>query len=136
MASSSYYYDLYKTKKAEVSKYEDYIDDLQDIYNNFSNYLNDKISNVNNEIDDLESDMAKAVRYNSVFTAVVNNLDDEKQPYLSSDSYLSKAKTELSEEITSLKSKKNTAEDKRDYYYTKYQEAKAEEPSFLESLFG
>lgn len=137
MASSSYYYELYKKYKKLAKEYGDNIKDLQKINNTVSDDLYSKIQSVNNELDNLKEDLVKSVRHNSDFSKTTNSLPSKKEKGVSSDNNMRNVTNELSDEISELNRKKNDAEDDRDYYYRRYQEKKQEErEAFLKSLTG
>lgn len=127
MASSGYYYNLYKQKKNVAKSYEDDISDLRKALNNLTDTMNDEIRAVNNELEDLKSDLNKAVRHNAKFTSRANAVTSEKEKAVTADPNLSVAVRELEEEISRLNGLKTTAINDRDYYYRKYKEKKEEE---------
>lgn len=131
MASSSYYYNLYKQKKNAVRSYDDDIGDLRKALNNLTDTMNDEIRAVNNELEDLKSDLNKAIRHNAKFTSRANAVTSEKEKAVTADSNLSVAVRELEEEISRLGRLRTTAINDRDYYYRKYKEKKEEEQSEL-----
>ncbi len=137
MASSSYYYDLYKKYKKLAKEYEDNLDDLRKINNKISDDLYSKIQAVNNEIDNLKEDLVKSVRHNSDFSKTTNSLQSKKEKGVTADSQMRTVSNELGEEIRDLEKKKNDAEDDRDYYYQLYKQKKQEEyEAFIKSLTG
>ena len=127
MASSSYWYNLYKNRRDLVKKYEKCIAELNKVLSNLQDNLWDEIRNVNNEIDDLKEDLNKAIRHNSKFTSRANSLGSEKEKAASADTALRTTINELDNEISRLNSLKNTAISERDDYYRKYETAKEEE---------
>lgn len=136
MASSSYYYSLYRQKKNAVKSYDDDIGDLQKALNNLTDTMGDEIRAVNNELEDLKSDLNKAIRHNSKFTSRANAVTAEKEKTVTADSNLNVAVRELEEEISRLSGLKTTAINDRDYYYRKYKEKKEEERrEFLDKIF-
>ena len=54
MASSSYYYNLYKQKKNAVKSYDGDLKDLQKALDNLTDTMYDEIRNINNELEDLK----------------------------------------------------------------------------------
>ena len=137
MANSSYYYDAYKREKRKVKDYQENLSELKDIRYNLRNTLTDEIRSVNTEIDDLRSDLKESVRHNSKFTSHVGDIYDEREKYVSSDSYLSTAIGELDDEITRINNLKDEAESDRDYYYRKYEQKKEEEyQAWLRTLYN
>ena len=135
MADSSYYYKKYKEKKQEAKDLGDNIQDIKTIKDNLTDDMYDEIRKVNNEIDDLMDDLEKGVRENSVFTRNKNDLQKKKEKAVTADQELSKCVQELEEEIQRLRQKKEQAEERRDYYYQKYQDAKdAERQALMESV--
>lgn len=136
MASSSYYYNLYKQKKSAVKSYDDDIGDLRKALNNLTDTMNDEIRAVNNELEDLKSDLNKAIRHNAKFTSRANVVTSEKEKAVTADPNLSVAVRELEEEISRLSGLRTTAINDRDYYYRKYKEKKEEERrELLDKIF-
>lgn len=136
MASSSYYHNLYKQKKNVAKSYEDDIGDLRKALNNLTDTMNDEIRAVNNELEDLKSDLNKAIRHNSKFTSRANAVTSEKEKAVTADPNLSVAVRELEEEISRLSGLRTTAINDRDYYYRKYKEKKEEERrELLDKIF-
>lgn len=136
MANSSYYYNLYKQKKNAVKSYEDDIDDLRKALSNLTDTMGDEIRAVNNELEDLKSDLNKAIRHNAKFTSRANAVTSEKEKTVTADPHLSVAVRELEEEISRLNGLKTTAINDRDYYYRKYKEKKEEERrELLDKIF-
>lgn len=127
MASSSYWYNLYKGKRDLVKKYEGRIKELKTVLSNLQDNLWDEIRAVNNEIDDLKEDLNKGVRHNARFTSRANSLGSEKEKAASADTALRTSINEVDSEITRLTSLKNGAVTERDDYYRKYETAKEEE---------
>ena len=127
MASSSYYYNLYKQKKSAVKSYDDDISDLNNALNNLNDSMNDEIRAVNNELEDLKSDLNKAIRHNSIFTSRANSVTFEKEKVVTADPNLSVAVRELEEEISRLGGLRTTAVNDREFYYRRYKEKKEEE---------
>lgn len=131
MATSSYYYNLYKQKNTSVNSYEGDLKDLRKALNNLSNTMSDEIRAVNNELDDLKSDLNKSIRHNSSFTSRANSVISEKEKTVTADPNLSVAIRGLEDEISRVNGLKNTAINDRDYYYRKYTEKKEEERQAL-----
>ena len=127
MASSNYYYNLYKQKKNAVKSYDDDIEDLRKALSNLTDTMSDEIRAVNNELEDLKSDLNKAIRHNAKFTSRANAVTAEKEKVVTADPNLSVAVRELEEEISRLSGLRTTAINDRDYYYRKYKEKKEEE---------
>ena len=127
MASSSYYYNLYKQKKNDVKSYEGDLKDIQKALDNLTDTMNDEIRAINNELEDLKSDLNKSVRHNSTFTSRANTVTTEKEKTVTADSHLSIAIRELQEEISRLNSLRLQAITDRDDYYQKYKDKKEEE---------
>ncbi|MFS0675154.1 hypothetical protein [Ornithinibacillus sp. 179-J 7C1 HS] len=137
MASSSYYYNLYRKKKNEVDDYEDNIRDLRRILNHLNYDLYDEIWDVNFEYEDLTHDLKKGVRHNSYFTSQANTHLNKKEKNVSQDYDLSRTQDGLEDEISRLNQLLTQAIANRDYYYSKYKEKQAEERAeFLRNLFG
>lgn len=136
MASSSYYYNLYKQKKNAVKSYDGDLKDLQKALDNLTDTMYDEIRAVNNELDDLKSDLNKAIRHNAKFTSRANAVTSEKEKAVTADPHLSVAVRELEEEISRLSGLRTTAINDRDYYYRKYEEKKEEERrELLDKIF-
>lgn len=136
MASSSYYYNLYKQKKSAVKSYDDDIGDLRKAMSNLTDTMSDEIRAVNNELEDLKSDLNKAIRHNAKFTSQANAVTAEKEKAVTADSNLSVTVRELEEEISRLSGLRTTAINDRDYYYRKYKEKKEEERrELLDKIF-
>jgi len=127
MPDSSYYNDLYNQNKNAVKSYGSNIDKLQKILDNLNDKMSDKIRNVNNEFDDLKSDMNNAIRHNSAFTTCANTITDEKEKGVTADYDLGAAVDELEAEITRIGGLKSQAESDRDYYNQKYKDKRDEE---------
>ncbi len=136
MASSSYYYNLYKQKKNAVKSYDDDIDDLRKALSNLTDTMNDEIRAVNNELEDLKADLNKSIRHNSKFTSRANAVTSEKEKAVTADPNLSVAVRELEEEISRLNGLRTTAINDREYYYQKYKGKKEEERrELLDKIF-
>ena len=136
MASSSYYYNLYKQKKNAVKSYDDDIDDLRKALSNLTDTMNDEIRAVNNELEDLKADLNKSIRHNSKFTSRANAVTSEKEKAVTADTNLSVAVRELEEEISRLNGIRTTAINDREYYYQKYKGKKEEERrELLDKIF-
>lgn len=127
MASSGYWYNLYKAKRDLVKTYEGQIKELRTILSNLQDNLWDEIRAVNNKIDDLKDDLNKGIRHNSRFTSKANALGTEKEKAVTADGSLRISVDEVDGEIARLSSLKGTAERERDDYYSKYTTAKEEE---------
>lgn len=125
MASSGYYYNLYKSYRDSTKTYESNLRKLNDYHNKVINNFNDDVRYVNDEVDDLLEKLEIAVRYSSGFDTNVTSI--EKEPQVSEDTYMSSVITELSEEITRVTNLMNQHAGNRDYYYEKYKEKKEEE---------
>lgn len=124
MAASSYYYDLYKQKKKDANSYDGNLKDLRKILSNLTDNMSDKIRAVNNELEDLKSDLNKGIRHNASFTSRASAVNAEKEKAVTADSLLSAAVRELQEEISRVNGLKNQAESDRDYYYQQYKNNK------------
>lgn len=136
MASSSYYYNLYKQKKNAVKSYDDDIDDLRKALSNLTDTMNDEIRAVNNELEDLKADLNKSIRHNSKFTSRANAVTSEKEKAVTADPNLSVTVRELEEEISRLNGLRTTAINDREYYYQKYKGKKEEERrELLDKIF-
>jgi len=136
MASSGYYYNLYRQKKNAVDSYEGDLKDLRKILSNLTDTMGDEIGAVNNKLDALKSSLNKSIRHNSKFTSCANAVTSEKEKTVSADPNLSVAVRELGEEIARINGLKNTDINNRDYYYRKYKEKKEQErQEFLKKIF-
>lgn len=136
MASSSYYYNLYKQKKSAVKSYDGDLKDLQKALDNLTDTMNDEIRAINNELEDLKSDLNKSVRHNSKFTSRANAVTAEKEKTVTADPHLSIAARELQEEISRINRLRSQAITDRDYYYQKYKDKKEEERrELLDKIF-
>ena len=136
MASSSYYYNLYKQKKNVVKSYDDDLNDLRKALRNLTDTMNDEIRAINNELEDLKSDLNKSIRHNSKFTSCANAVTEEKEKAVTADPSLSVAIRELEEEIARINGLRSHAITDRDYYYGKYKDKKEEERrEFLDKIF-
>lgn len=136
MASSSYYYNLYKQKKSAVKSYDGDLKDLQKALDNLTDTMNDEIRAINNELEDLKSDLNKSVRHNSKFTSRANAVTAEKEKTVTADPHLRIAVRELQEEISRINRLRSQAITDRDYYYQKYKDKKEEERrELLDKIF-
>lgn len=136
MASSSYYYNLYKQKKSAVKSYDGDLKDIQKALDNLTDTMNDEIRAINNELEDLKSDLNKSVRHNSKFTSRANAVTAEKEKTVTADPHLSIAVRELQEEISRINRLRSQAITDRDYYYQKYKDKKEEERrELLDKIF-
>ncbi|MCA1054928.1 hypothetical protein LCM10_08020 [Rossellomorea aquimaris] len=131
MASSSYYYNLYKKNKNKAEDYEDNLKDLGKILDNLHYDLFDEILDVNDRLDRLIDDLTKGVRHNSRFASSANSLANEKEKSVGADRDLSTTQDELEDEIARVRHLKSEAISDKDYYYRKYKEKKAEEKAAL-----
>ena len=136
MASSSYYYNLYKQKKKAVRSYDGDLKDLRKALDNLTDTMSDEIRAINNELEDLKSDLNKSVRHNSKFTSRANAVTAEKEKTVTADPHLSIAVRELQEEISRINGLRSQAITDRDYYYQKYNDKKEEERrELLDKIF-
>ena len=135
MASSSYYYNLYTQKKKAVNSYDGDLKDLRKVLSNLTDTMSDEIQAVNNELEDLKSDLNKSIRHNSSFTSRANAFSSEKEKAVTADPILSVAVRELQEEISRVNGLKNQAVSDRDYYYQQYKIKKEEESKALLGKF-
>ncbi len=110
--------------------------DLQKALDNLTDTMNDEIRAINNELEDLKSDLNKSVRHNSKFTSRVNAVTAEKEKTVTADPHLSIAVRELQEEISRINGLRSQAITDRDYYYQKYKDKKEEERrELLDKIF-
>ena len=136
MASSSYYYNLYKQKKNAVKSYDGDLKDLQKAHDNLTDTMSDEIHAINNELEDLKSDLNKSIRHNSKFTSRANAVTAEKEKTVTADPHLSIVVRELQEEISRINGLRSQAVTDRDYYYQKYKDKKEEERrELLDKIF-
>ena len=136
MASSSYYYNLYKQKKNAVRSYDGDLKDIRKALDNLTDTMSDEIRAINNELEDLKSDLNKSVRHNSKFTSRANAVTAEKEKTVTADPHLSIAVRELQEEISRINGLRSQAITDRDYYYQKYNDKKEEERrELLDKIF-
>lgn len=127
MASSSYYYDLYKKKKKEAEDYDDDLKELNKILSSLVNSLYDEIKAVNDSFEKLNMELKKAVRHNVTFTSEANKIKEKKEKPVDSDKNLSNAKNALEDEIAKINGLKTQAISDRDYYYNRYLAKREEE---------
>lgn len=136
MASSSYYYNLYTQKKNAVKTYDANLKDLRKALSNLTDTMSDEIRAVNNELDDLKSDLNKGVRHNSSFTSRANAFSAEKEKAVTADSFLSVAVRDLQDEISRVNGLRNQSVTDRDRYYQQYKDKKDEErKALLDKIF-
>lgn len=127
MASSSYYYNLYRKYKKEVEELEENIKSLTEIRNSISGDYYDEQSAVNKELNNLKEDLKKSIRHDSMWNNIALQCETYKEKSSSADSNLRSSMDYLDSEIQSLNAKKNTAIYNRDKAYKKYLEKKEEE---------
>lgn len=133
---SSYYYDKYKENRDKVRSYEGDLKELKRALDNLTGSMDDEIRNVNQELEDLKSDLGKSIRHNSRFTSSMNEITCEKEKGVTADTDLSIVIRELEEEISRLEHQKNTAANHQESYYQQYETKKNEErQAFWDSLF-
>lgn len=133
MSTSSYLYSLYNEQRKLVISYTSDISDITSIQTQLLDRLDDEQSKVNSELEDLAEDLTSAVTDNSTFKSNSSVISDDKQKSSYSDPHLKLVSGGLQEALQSLKSKKTTAETKRDAYYSQYLAALQQE---LASAFG
>lgn len=131
MEKSKYYRDQCKAYEKEANKYGKNIDELQKIKNMLLNQFYDEQSNVNKELNDLKSDLNKAVRYDSGFSAKISQCEWHKEKVSTADSNLKNAINALENEIATLGGKKMTAEQNYNTQLNNYNTAKQEEKNKL-----
>ena len=127
MASSSYYYEKYKTYRDKVKTLQGNITKLTNIRNSLTNNFYTEQTYVNNELNGLKVDLKKAVRHVQEFNTIADECDDFKEEPATVDTNLYSAVDGLESEISSLKTQKETTEEKRDSYYRSYQREKENE---------
>lgn len=127
MASSFYYLALYQQEAELEQKLRRWIDELRPIYNHFCSDFNGNIDGLNRTLDSLQEGLLSGVQDADIYANNVNNLDEENEPGISSDRYLSQTDSDLQEELNDLETKRQTAERNRDSYYQSYLAAKARE---------
>ncbi len=127
MASSSYYYRLYKEKKNEVEKYEKWIKQVEKIRTQVITGLEDEIRVVNQKINALVEDLKAAVKHNAKFADIADDIGDQTEYSAGRDSQLSKTASSLQDELMRLGEKKNNAHSAAQSYYNQYLEAKRQE---------
>lgn len=136
MPDSSYYYSLYKQKRNAVNDYEDNLRDLRKALSNLTDTMGDEIGNINNELDDLKSDLNKGIRHNYQFTSRANEVTEKKEKAVTADPNLSIAVSELQDEITRVDGLKNEAVSDREDYYRQYETKKDKErQEFWDKIF-
>lgn len=135
MASSGYYYNLYKQYRSEVSKLQKNISTLTKVRNSISSDFFDEQRSVNNELNNLKEDLKRSARHDNIWDSNASKCELYKEKASSADKSLDSSMESLDAEISSLESKKSTAESNRDQAYRDYERAKEEEyREFLESL--
>lgn len=136
MPNSKYYNQKYKQYKEEAKNLGKNESTLSKVLSNLRDTFDDEVRNVNNEYEDLKSDLKKAIRHDSTFTVAADGLPAKKEKRTSSDSKLSSAITSLENELRSVQQKKKTAETNRDTNKTNYDNKKREErEAFWNSIF-
>ena len=136
MASSSYYYNLYTQKRNSVNSYDANLKELRKALSNLTDTMSDEIRAVNNELDDLKSDLNKGIRHNSSFTSRANAFSAEKEKAVTADPFLGAAARELQDEISRINGLRNQAVTDRDRYYQQYRDKKDEErKALLDKIF-
>ena len=125
--TSSSYYELYKKYNSAYKSYKKNQESLQTILDNLRDKSSTKSTSVNSKIDDLVEDLNKAVRHNSSFSSQISDISSLKEQSADSDPVLQTAVSNLEDEISRLKQKKEKAESDKDYYYQLYQTAKEQE---------
>ncbi len=134
MASSSYYYNLYTQQKNKVNSYNANLKALRKVLSNLTDTMSDEIRAVNNELDDLTSELKKGVRHNSRFTSRADAFATEKEKAVTADSLLRVAVQGLQDEISRINGLVNQSIANRDQYYQQYKNKKEEERAALLDL--
>lgn len=127
MASSSYYYNLYKEEKAKAKECEKNINSLQRILNTLTQNFYDEQSNVNAELEDLYEDLTNAVRHNSSFTIATSECNLYKELAVTADANLKNTVDGIENEISELNKQRENAKRNSSNYYDSYKDAKTEE---------
>lgn len=127
MASSSYYYNKYKDYKDKVKTLQGQITKLKNIKNGLTNDFYDEQSNVNQELNELKEELKNSVRHDLKFNTIVSGCNKYKEKTSTADKSLNGVVEALESEISSLSTKKQTAESKQDSYYRSYQREKENE---------
>lgn len=136
MPSSKYYNQKYKQYKEEAKNLGKNETALNKILSNLRDTFDDEVRNVNNEYEDLKSDLKKAVRHDSTFMVAADSLPGKKERKTNSDSKLYSAISSLESELQSVQQKKTTAESNRDTNKQNYDNKKREErDAFWNSIF-
>lgn len=121
MANSNYYFNLYRQNKDEESSLQKNIDALTKIRNNLSGDFCDEQRNVNKELDDLKEDLQKAIRNDQSWLYIASQCNLYKEKASTLDGKLESAIDYLDAEISSLRSKQNSAKEKKETAYNNYQ---------------
>ena len=136
MAQSDYYksqYNANKTKAKNLGKNEEC---LERIYNALVNNMSGKICDVNNELENIKTEMKKGVRHNGTYTSRANVVSNSHEKGTSADSELHVAISALDDELRDVRRKKATAISNRDSYQRQYKDKRKEErQEFLNNLF-
>lgn len=136
MPNSKYYKQKYKQYKTEAKSLKNNESSLNKILANLRDTFDDEVRNVNNEYEELKSDLKKAVRHDSTFTVAADSLPGKKERRTSSDAKLSSAISSIEDELRDVGQKKRTAESNRDINEQNYNNKKREETeAFWNNLF-
>ena len=135
MANSAIYKREYNEHKRNVKRLNDDADELEKIANVIARNLNDEIDDVNSEVNKLREEVSNGVRHNSKYDEAAYNAVNVKEctPYI--DWNLSTAINNLNEEKNDLKDKAFRESQERDKCKREYDnEKKREREEFLSNL--
>ncbi len=127
MANSKYHYDQYKSYKNQVNKIQGNVNKIIEIKERLANDFYDEQRNVNGKLEDLESDLKKAVRHDTQFNSAAVACNTYKEKGTTADAELNRAICALENEIIALGNQKSTAETNMNQNYNEYQSKQDEE---------
>lgn len=127
MADSTYYYNLYRQYKKEVSDLEKDIKSLTGIRNTISGDFYDEQSDVNKELEELKEDLKKSIRHDPSWDTLTEQCERYREKGSSADRRLLSSMDYLDSELQSLNNQKNCADRNRDQAYRNYENKKEEE---------
>jgi len=99
----------YKAAKTKYNNAKSRRNKLKNIKEDITNDSS-SITKVNSKIDDIYDDFCKVIKASDVRSRVSSKLDALKEPYQSSDGYLSSASSEIENERSALKRQMDSAE--------------------------